>query len=236
MIELHTMVPAWDLPTFTPFGLKLLAYMRLCEIPFRIVVEHNPARGPKGKFPWIVDGPVIVADSGFAVEHLKKTRGDPLDGWREPRQQALTHVLRRLVEESLCFSILYFRWVDEQTYLAATDVALSGMPAPVRTLARPLIRRRVLRDLKGQGIARHRAQEVLRLGVEDLDALARLLADQPYLLGDRPSCADASAAAFLSVLLRPPLRLALAEHARSHSNLVAYERRMFDRCFSQCAA
>jgi glutathione S-transferase len=232
MIELHTMAPAWGLPTFTPFGLKLIAYMRLCEIPFRIVVEHNPARGPKGKFPWIVDAGTTVGDSGFVVQYLAEVHGARLDAWHSAPERALAHALRRMVEESLCFSILYFRWTDDTTYLAATDVALRAMPPLLRLLARPLIRKRILRDLWGQGVGRHQHADVLRLGQDDLDALAGVLGEREYLLGDRPSAVDASAAAFLSVLMRPPLELELADHARSHANLVAYEGRMAGRCFA----
>jgi glutathione S-transferase len=231
MIELHTMAPAWGLPTFTPFGLKLIAYMRLCELPFRVVVEGNPARGPKGKFPWIVDAGATIGDSGFIVQHLVDAHGARLDGWHSDRDRALAHALCRMIEESLCFSILYFRWTDDSTYRAATDEALRAMPAPVRALARPLIRRRVLRDLWGQGVGRHERSEVLHLGRDDLDALACVLGDREYLLGDRPSAVDASASAFLSVLLRPPLEFELVSHARTHANLVAYERRMALRCF-----
>jgi glutathione S-transferase len=231
MIELHTMTPSWGLPTFTPFGLKLIAYMRLAEVPFRIVVEDNPARGPKGKFPWIVDGETTIADSGFAIQHLIDVHGDRLDSWHSEEQHALAHALRRMIEESLCFSILYFRWTDEPAYLAATDEALRNMPAVLRALARPAIRRRILRDLWGQGVGRHRRTEVLRLGQDDLDALACVLGGRTWLLGDRPSAVDASAAAFLSVLLRPPLEYELATYARSHANLVAYERRMAEHCF-----
>lgn len=232
MIELHTMAPAWSLPTFTPFGLKLIAYMRLCELPFRVVVEANPMRGPKHKFPWIVDAGTTIADSGFIVRHLIDVHGADLDRWHSDHERALAHALRRMIEESLCFTILYFRWTDEPAYRAATDEALRSLPAPMRALARPLIRRRILRDLWGQGVGRHQRAEVVRLGQDDLDALASMLGDREYLLGDRPSAVDASAAAFLSVLLQPPIELELVGVARSHANLVAYERRMAQRCFT----
>jgi glutathione S-transferase len=233
MIELHTMAPAWGLPTFTPFGLKLIAYMRLCELPFRLVVEHNPARGPKGKFPWVVDAGAVIGDSGFVVQHLVEAHGVHLDRWHSQHERAQAHALRRMIEESLCFAILYFRWTDDPTYLAATDEALRAMPGVVRALARPVIRRRILRDLWGQGVGRHSRTEVLRLGQDDLDALAHVLGQREYLMGDRPSAVDASAAAFLSVLLRPPLEFDLVSHARSHANLVAYECRMAARCFAE---
>lgn len=72
MIELHTMVPAWGLPTFTPFGLKLIAYMQMASIQYEIVVEHDPTRGPTNKFPWIVDEGRILGDSSVIVERLRR--------------------------------------------------------------------------------------------------------------------------------------------------------------------
>ncbi|HJL20454.1 MAG TPA: glutathione S-transferase family protein [Sandaracinaceae bacterium LLY-WYZ-13_1] len=226
MIELHTMVPAFGLPTFTPFGLKLILYLRMASLPFRIVVEHDPSRGPKGKFPWIVDGERTLADSGFIVRYLEERFNPGLDHHLTAEARARAHALRRMLEESLCFSILYFRWVDDATYRTATDVALVGMPRPVRAVARPLIRRRILRDLRGQGVLRHAPEEVAQLGRADLDALAQQLGDQPHVMGAKPCSLDATVAAFLAVLLRVPFDNPLARAARRHDNLVRYTNRM----------
>lgn len=226
MIELHTMVPAFGLPTFTPFGLKLILYLRMASLPFRIVVEHDPSRGPRGKFPWIVDGDRTVADSGFIVGYLEERYAPGLDDHLTSAERARAHALRRMIEESLCFSILYFRWVDDATYRTATDAALVGMPGPVRAVARPLIRRRILRDLRGQGVLRHTPEEVARLGGDDLDALAHQLGDRPYVMGDAPCSLDATAAAFLAVLLHVPFDNPLARAGRRHDNLVRYTDRM----------
>jgi glutathione S-transferase len=236
MIELHTMVPAWGLPTFTPFGLKLYAYMKLSAIPFRVVIEHDPRRGPKGKFPWIVDAGHAVADSGFVVEHLAQRFGDRLDGWLDARTRALGHAQRRMIEESLCFAMLYYRWSDDATYRQATEVALAGMPVVLRHVARPLIRRRILRDLWGQGVLRHTRAEVCQLGRADLDAMSHQLGDQAFFLGDRPSSLDATAVAFLSVLLRVPFDNELRAHAEALPNLVRYCARLGRMCFDSASA
>ena len=226
------MVPSWGLPTFTPFGLKLIAYMKLAAIPFRVVVEHDPRRGPKGKFPWIVDDGTVVGDSGFIVRHLIARHGDRLDGWLDPQARGIAHAHRRMVEESLCFSLLFFRWTDDETYLRATDVALAGMPVLLRGVARPLIRRRILRDLWGQGVLRHARSEVLELAASDLDALAVQLGERPFMLGDRPCSLDATVGAFLAVLLLPPLENELKLHAQSLPALVRYCERMRELCFA----
>ncbi len=220
------MVPAFGLPTFTPFGLKLILYLRMRSLPFRVVVEHDPGRAPKGKLPWIVDGDHVIADSGFIVDDLEARYPPGIDGHLSSAEAARAHALRRMVEESLCFSILYFRWIDDATYLTATDAVLAAMPRPVRSLARPLIRRRILRDLRGQGVLRHSREEVARLGTADLAALAEQLGEAPYMLGTRPCSLDATAAAFLAALLLVPFDNALARAAQGHENLVRYCERM----------
>jgi glutathione S-transferase len=226
------MVPAFGLPTFTPFGLKLMAYMRLTALPFQVVTEVDPGRGPKRKFPWLVDGDVTLGDSDFIVRHLRDRYGLDLDADLQAASRARAHALRRMIEESLCFSILYFRWFDMETCRAATDVALASMPWALRATVRPLIRRRILRDLRGQGIGRHRPEEVLALGGADLDVLAETLGDQPFLLGPTPHLADTSAAAFLAVILYPPFDNLLQRRLLRHDNLVRYTGRMRDLCWA----
>lgn len=224
MIELHTMAPAWGLPTFTPFGLKLMAHLRIAKLPYQVVVEHDPTRGPTRKFPWIVEAGVTIGDSAAAVDHLR-SKGHDVDAWLSAEQRAVAHVVRRAVEEGLCFVLLHLRWVDDATFVAATNVALAAMPGPVRAVARHVVRRRILRDLWGQGVARLAPERVLAMGRADLDALDALLGDKEFLFGDRPCAADASAAAFLAVLLVPPLPNELQRYARTRARLAGYTAR-----------
>jgi glutathione S-transferase len=63
-------------------------------------------------------------------------------------------------------------------------------------------------------------------GKRDLDALAGILGDRAYVLGDRPSTIDATAFAFLSSILDFPVVTPLTVAIRAHDNLVAFHRRM----------
>jgi glutathione S-transferase len=221
MIELHTMGPAWGLPTFTPFGLKLIAYLRLAEEPFRIVVEADP-RGPTRKFPWIVDGEIVLGDSGAIVRHLVATRGDRVDAHLDDTQRAIAHVARRMLEEGLCFVLLHGRWCDERAVRTATDVALASVPRALRPIVRELVTRRVRRDLWGQGITRLPSETVLAMGEADLDALETLLGEQPFFFGTRASSLDAVAVAFLAVLLVPPIESEFRSRVLRKPRLVRY--------------
>lgn len=226
MIRLHTLPPAWGLPTFTPFGLKLAAHMALAKIPYEFVYEGNPGRGPNKKVPWIGDEGRVIADSAFIVEHLNQRHGDSLDAWLQSEQRGVAHALRRMVEEGLCFSTLHARWLDRAIYEQALPMALSGVPKLLRSAIAPMVRSRIVRDLWGQGIGRLSDEQAARLGRADLDVMAQQLGTQPFMMGDRACSLDAVMFAFLAVIVLVPLDTALKRHALQHENLVSYAERM----------
>ena len=231
MLQLHTMAPAYGLPTFTPFGLKVMAHLRLAQLPFEVVVEHVPGRGPKKKFPWLTDGDVVIADSAFIVDYLVEHHGAALDDDLPRGDRARAHALRRMIEEGLCFCIAYTRWVDRAVCETALPQILAAIPQPARGFIAPLVRRRILRDLWGQGVARYTPSEVTEIGTADLCALSTQLADGEFMLGERPTSLDAVAAAFLAVILYPPLDTPLQRELTRFPNLVAYCDRMRALCF-----
>ncbi len=75
-------------------------------------------------------------------------------------------------------------------------------------------------------------EEIERLAIHDLDALAEILGDKPYLMGERPCSADAAVFGMVASLLTPTLDSRVIEAARNHSNLVSYRARIMDRYFA----
>ncbi len=76
MITLYQFPPCWDLPNASPFCMKVENYLRMSNLPYRTVSVLNPAKGPKGKLPFITDNGQTVADSSFILDYLKATHGD----------------------------------------------------------------------------------------------------------------------------------------------------------------
>ncbi len=100
---------------------------------------------------------------------------------------------------------------------------------PLRPIVPPLVRRRVARTLNGQGTLRHSRDEVYAIGLRDIDALATLLGSGSYMLGDKPTSLDATAAGWLINILHAPLETPLKAGTARHANLVAYADRMRER-------
>ena len=79
MIRLHQFPPAFGLPNASPFCMKLEAWLRMAGLPYEAVNDGDVLRAPRGKLPWIEDGPAKVSDSHFAIEHLKRQAGSERD-------------------------------------------------------------------------------------------------------------------------------------------------------------
>lgn len=80
--------------------------------------------------------------------------------------------------------------------------------------------------LEGQGLGRHSEAEIGRIAERGYAALARLIDDKPFLLGDRPCGADASIFAQIASALTPLFRSPVRSAVERHANLVAFSDRM----------
>ncbi len=224
MIRLHVFPDPWGLNP-SPFCLKVETYCQLADVPFR-TVRTPPVRAPRGKLPFLEDAGERIPDSGEIIAHLKRWHGDPLDRDLDAQQHARGHLIRRTCEESLYFALVYCRWIDPEGWAAIRPVFFGSVPAPLRDIVAWTARRGVRRALHGQGYGRHGAEGVLALGAADLVALATLLAERPFAVGERPSSYDASLYGVLANILDVPVTTALTAEARRHAALGAYTARM----------
>ncbi len=232
MIKLHQFAPAFGLPNASPFCMKLETYLRMAGLPFELV-NGDVLKAPKKKLPFIVDDDgTVVADSQFIIEHLKRRHGDPLDAALSPQDRAVATAFQRLFEENLYWAVVHTRWADEAGWALTRQAFFGALPPPLRWLLPPLARRGLLAEMRGQGMGRHRVDEIHAIGCRDVTAVADFLADKPFMLGDQPSSLDATAYAFLANLLWAPVDSPIQRHARQRPNLEAYGQRMKARYYA----
>lgn len=226
MIKLFQFPPALDLPNASPFCLKLETYLRMAGLPYENVYTLDLRKAPKGKLPYIDDGGRVIADSGLVIDYLKQTYGDALDLGMTPQQAAAGLLLRRVLEEHLYWCVVYFRWAVDEGWQLTREAFFGGLGPPLGWIVPRVARHTIMRQLNMQGVGRHSEDEIVDLGAADLDAVAAMLGQSPYMLGDQPRSVDACAYAFLANLVMVPLEIPLKRHARRHENLVAYCERM----------
>lgn len=211
--------------------MKVETYLRMAGLQYECPRSANHFKSPKGKLPYIDDGGKVVADSTFIVDYLKATYGDKLDASLSPAERALGVLIQRTFEESLYWTVLYSRWIDDAGFAKVDEAFFAHLEFPLRQLI-PIFARRGLRgQLHGQGTGRHSRDEIYAIGCRDITALAEILGDKPYYLGEQPSSVDGTGYAFLANLLWVPIDLPMQAHASKYSNLDAYCRRMKARYF-----
>jgi glutathione S-transferase len=226
VIKLYQFPPVFG-RNVSPFTLKLETWLKLTGLPYRVVAIRNPGQGPKGKLPFIEDDDgSFIADSSLIIEHLSRTRGVDPDAGLEPGQRALALALQRLFEDHLYFVGVWSRWVDPEGWAVFGPALLAGVPAPARHVVAAFVRRRVRKSLDAQGLGRHRQDEIYAMGRADLEAIARLLAERPFFVADRPTTIDTVAYGFLANLLLVPIESDLKRSARGFANLVAWTEAM----------
>lgn len=218
----------WATGNLSPFCIKLETYLRIAQIPYKL---GKFARGdaPKGKIPYVrLDGK-LMGDSQLVIEELERrlvAENKPaLDAGLSPHDAALAQVTRRTIEEGSYFNVAYLRWSDDAGFAAVREEFKKLMPGFVASL----IRRELRKKLDGQGTGRHSHDEVMAMGAADFDAIAELLGDRPYFLGEAPRVVDCTLYAFLEAILGFPVDSPMKARVAAHRNLVAYRARVRER-------
>lgn len=234
MLKIYGFGAAPGLPDVSPYVTKAMTLLKMAGVDY-VVETTSPGRAPKGKLPYIDDDGVLVPDSTLIRFHLEKTRGIDFDTGLSAEQRAHGWAIEKLCEDHLIPIVAVLRWRDEANFERGVGAFFEKtMPAPLRP-TRWLIRRIILRRLRSSGVGRFTPAEIDLLGERDVEALATLMGDRPFLMGDRPCAADAAVFAALALLLDPASSGKLRDHALSTPNLVAYRDRMNHRYFAENA-
>lgn len=228
-LELLQFPPAFGLMNPSPFCMKVEVFLRLSGLPYRCNNGALPMRSPKGKLPVLRDGDVLVPDSQAIVAYLQQRYGDKMPAALAAPETGVQHALRRMFEEHAYFASLWLRWVDDAGWRTVNPTFFGKLPWLVRQFLPALVRRKMRRDLQGQGMGRHKPGEIIERLCTDIDATAEILGAQPYFGGNDPGAIDACTYAFLANLLWSPFDTPARTHAQNKENLVAYAERMKSR-------
>lgn len=222
-----TFNPAWGLPSTGPFALKLLKWLDLAGLPYAQRHEENPARGPKGKNPWIELDGERIGDTEAIIEMLARRSGFDIDAGRDAAALARNHAVRRMLEEHFHQVLEWELFVHPEGAAQIRRMAeATGVPAFASGLAAAYFCRHFRRQLHARGIARHRPDVIAAKGIADLDAVTVLLGDRPYLGGDSPSMADVTAFGLLAPMAKWPMHTPVADNLKARPMLMSYIDRM----------
>ena len=234
MITLYGWGPMFDCPSPSPFVMKADIQLQMLGIEFeRAIADLDSV--PKHKAPYVIDGGKLVEDSNFIRQHFEKKLGRGLYDGMSDKEIALSWAMERMAEGQLSKIMAYERWMRDANFEKGPAHFFNDVPAPARAGVIREVRQGVGATHAGEGTGRFTEAERMQLAGWDIGALAAQLGDQPYLLGDAPTCADAAVAAVLISCATEFFDTPLSGLVRQHTNLVAYIDRMKERYFAHAA-
>lgn len=235
-LTVSTFSPDWGLPTSGPFALKLLKWLDLAGLSYDQVFEDVPSKGPKGKSPWIELDGERIGDSEAIIELLAQRSGFDIDRGLSDEQRALSHTLRRMLEEHFHMVFEWELFVHPEGINAVRGMAARMVPAIMVGPVATMICRHFRNQLGARGMARHSPATIAAKGKADLDAIEAILGDKPFLVSNHPSMADMSAYGLLGPMAAWPMRTPVADSIKNRPRLRTYLQRVAEAKAEQRAA
>jgi glutathione S-transferase len=225
MITLYGFGAGFGLPEISPFVTKTEVQLKMAGLSYRKQRAMPPA-SPKGQLPYIEDAAQSIADSTFIRAHIERKYGFDFDAGLDLRARAQAWAFERMIEHHVYWALIGARWVDSENFAKGPAHFFDGTPEHLRDRLREDAQFRVAENYLLSGLGRHAPDDDIDLAARSLLALSVQLADQPYLMGERPCGTDATAFGALAVILTPFFDSKLRERAEEFQNLTAYVGRM----------
>jgi glutathione S-transferase len=225
MITLYSFGPGFGLPDPSPFVTKADVLLKMSGVAYK-TAPANLSEAPKGKVPYIEEDGIKIGDSTLIRLHLEQKHQIDFDKYLSTRDKGIAWAVEKMLEEHLYWAIVHERWQIDSNFTKGPSIFFAGVPGVIRPFITSMVRKKVRKNMHAQGLGRHSREELLAMANRSVDALAQVLGDKPYLMGDQKCGADATAFAFALGALCPLFDTPLRTHAEQHRNLIAYCDRM----------
>jgi len=235
VITLYTFGPYFGLPDASPFVMKAEVLLKMADLPFKTDTGGYP-KAPKGKLPYIADDGEIIADSTLIRLHIERKYGFDFDDRLSRKDRGIAWAIEKMCEDHLYWAGLHARWMIDENFDKGPRQFFDAAPAPLRPLVVLMARRQFRRNLWGHGMGRHTVAEMEALVAPDIDAIADVLSQKAYLMGEAPCGADAAVFPMIAHALCPHFDTGLRTRAAQRPNLVAYNDRLMTQYFPEFAA
>lgn len=230
MIIVHGFGAHFGMPDGSPFVMKTMLQLTLAGLAY----EHRASGvtgAPTGKVPYIEDDGETIADSTLIRRHIERKYEVDLDASLTSQQRAIAWSIEKMAEEHLYFALIDLRWRDDLNFAAGPAHFFDRMPVLLRPLVRRIARGRMKKTLHLQGTSRLSRAAVEENAGKDIDAIATLLGENPYLMGEAATAVDGFIYGVLANLRVPMFETELRRRIESHANLTAYIERISNRFF-----
>ena len=220
MITLYSYPELFGVADNNPYGLKIFAFLKLCNLPFRHEHILDPKNAPRAQLPYIVDDGAHIGDSDAIVAYLIKKYGIEIDSGLTAAQHDAHLMIRRMLDD-LYWVMSYSRWSDDRFWPLFRNAFLKTHPT-VSVDALEAARKYNFQRYYYQGIGRYEPAAVYERGLADLQTLAHLLPEGGSLFGPKPGSIDAAIYGFVANIYFYEIDTPLKACVSSHPNLVTH--------------
>lgn len=215
----------FGLPDNNPFGLKVDTFLRLAKIPYQTEYLIDASKAPREQFPYIVENGEAIGDSNQIINYLSKKYKVLLDAHLIEAQKKLQFLITRALDNHLYWVISYSRWQDDQNWPAFKAEFLNQVPQLTEKIMEQA-REYNIRKYFFQGLGRYEPHEIYQSGIEDLQTINTLLADNNYLFGGDVHTIDACCYGFIAPIFYAEIDNPLRTFIIKESSLGQYADRM----------
>lgn len=231
MLKLITYPAAFGAPSASPFGVKAMCFLEMARAEWEMGSRADPRKAPKGKLPMLIDGDRQIPDSEDIRIYLEQTFSVDFDEGLSPGQRAVSRAVIRMCDEHLYFALVCDRWLNDANWEVVREEFFGMIPKLMRGFITKKIRQQVRASMHAQGMGRHSVEERLARADMDIKAIMVLVGDKPFLFGDAPTAADASAAPMLAAMAGSPTETPLRNRVSNDAPLVAYLERVAEALY-----
>lgn len=178
----------------SPFVEKVCRVLAWKGLPFELAEIGNPMQLAKlnpvtRKMPVAFFEGERVYDSSFIARRADELRPEPPLWSPDPAAAAAQRLLEDWADESLYWYAMALRF-DPRNIDASASQILADVPAPLRLVARPLVKRSIRGMAQAQGLGRLPHDVVVAELATHLDDLVTLLGTRAFFHADQPGGAD----------------------------------------------
>jgi glutathione S-transferase len=203
-----------------PFGLKVYAFLKLCDLAFRHEHIFDASKAPRGQLPYLTDGDTIIGDSDAIISHLISRNDLAIDKALTPDQRDIDLLVRRMLDD-LYWVMSYSRWKDDRFWPLFRDAILRTHP-DVAPESMEKAREFNFKRYHFQGIGRYEPDRAYARGIADLQVLANQLPASGFLFGTKPSSIDAGIYGFTANIYFYEIDTPLKAFLVSQPNIVRH--------------
>lgn len=218
----------------SPFCAKTEIFLKLAGLEYKVTeFAGDPGKFPNKKLPVIKYKDQLITDSTLIQNFLLKEFNKDFDSHLSDVEKAQGFAFSKMLEEFFYWSLLHERWFIDSNWAKLRDDYFGHIPKLIRGFITGMVRKSTLKSAIGHGMSRHNDEVILNFGKECLKATSDFLGNKKFILGDQISSYDVTVYAFISSVIHSDLGPVLKEDVYKYSNLIEYDKNMFNLVFEE---